>query len=137
MKKLALQIIKFGIVGVIAFIIDYSILFILTDFFSVYYLLSAAISFTISTIFNYFCSMCWVFEGKKNIKKRNELMIFIFLSVIGLGINQVMMLILVEQIKIFYMISKIIATCVVMIWNFITRKLFLEDHKKRRICTNE
>ena len=44
---------KFGVVGVIAFIIDYGLLALLTEVFGVNYLVSATISFTASVIFNY------------------------------------------------------------------------------------
>jgi putative flippase GtrA len=46
--------------------------------------------------------------------------IFIILSVIGLGINQLVMWIAVDIFKMFYMIAKIGATAIVMVYNFIT-----------------
>ena len=48
MKKLVAQIMKFGVVGVIAFVIDYGLLALLTEAFGVNYLVSATISFTAS-----------------------------------------------------------------------------------------
>ena len=122
------QIIRFVAVGAVAFIIDYSILYILTDIFSIYYLISEALAFTISTIFNYIFSMIWVFKGRKNISKKNELIMFVLLSIIGLVINQVIMFILVEIIRFYYRFAKIVATLIVMVWNFITRKYLLEEH---------
>ena len=53
MKKLIAQIMKFGVVGVIAFIIDYGLLIFLTEVFGVPYLISATVSFTVSGVFNY------------------------------------------------------------------------------------
>ena len=55
--------------------------------------------------------------------------VFLVLSVIGLGINQLIMWIAVDKGHIFYMISKIGATAVVTVYNFITRKIFLENGK--------
>ena len=46
---------------------------------------------------------------------------------IGLGVNEAAMWIAVEGLGIHYMISKIGATAVVMVFNFVTRKIFLED----------
>ena len=43
MKKLVAQIMKFGVVGVIAFVIDYGLLALLTEAFGVNYLVSATI----------------------------------------------------------------------------------------------
>lgn len=127
MKKLITQIIKFGFVGGTAFIIDAGVLFILTDLCGIYYLVSGAISFTVSVIYNYILSVKWVFDTNKKVKKTQELIVFIGLSVIGLGINQLIMWITVDFIHIYYMFSKIVATAIVMIYNFITRKLFLES----------
>lgn len=64
-QTLMAQIMKFGVVGVLAFLIDYGVLYVLTEFIGIYYLTSAAISFTVSVIFNYLCSMKYVFTGKR------------------------------------------------------------------------
>ena len=125
MIKLFEQIIKFGIVGVIAFFIDYSLLYILTEFLGIYYLYSSIISFIVSLIFNYIVSIKWVFDVSKK-QTLKDFIIFILLSIIGLIINQLVMYIMVEKVNIWYMFSKIISTIIVMIWNFITRKIFIE-----------
>ncbi len=128
-RKLFTQLMKFGIVGVIAFFIDYGVMVLLTEVFSVHYLLSALISFTLSVIFNYLASMRFVFKGRQDLSKAKEFMIFIILSVVGLGINELFMWIMVDRMHIFYMISKIFVTAIVMVWNFVTRKIFLEEKK--------
>lgn len=125
-KQLLQQIIKFGFVGGSAFVIDAGLLFVLTEFLHVHYLLSGMISFTASVIYNYILSVRWVFDAKKDGNKTQELMVFLGLSVIGLGINQLFMWIFVDKAGIHYMLSKIIATFIVMVYNFITRKIFIE-----------
>ncbi len=125
-KRLIIQIFRFGIVGGTAFLLDYSILYCLTEFVDINYLLSGMMSFSISVIYNYVLSKTWVFKTKKNNRKMMEFIIFIILSVIGLGINQIIMCIGVEFFNVYYMFVKVFSTCIVMIYNFITRKLFLE-----------
>lgn len=126
MKRLVNQIIKFGIVGGSAFVIDYGVMILLTEVFGINYLISSGISFTISVIYNYVLSIKWVFDVKKDNDRRHEFIVFIVLSVLGLLINQLIMWTCVDKLDIFYMLSKIIATAVVMVYNFITRKIFLE-----------
>lgn len=126
MKKLINQILKFGVVGGIAFVIDYGILFILAKVIGLNELLSAAISFIISLTFNYFLSTKWVFEAKKQTPK--EVIIFVLLSVVGLGINELLIYLGTKKLGIDVMIVKLFATAIVMVYNFITRKLIIEKH---------
>lgn len=126
MKKLINQILKFGVVGGIAFVIDYGILFLLAKVIGLNELISAAISFIISLTFNYFLSTKWVFEAKKQTPK--EVIIFVLLSVVGLGINELLIYLGTKKLGIDVMIVKLFATAIVMVYNFITRKLILEKH---------
>lgn len=126
MKKLIAQVLKFGVVGGTAFLIDYSIMIALTEFFGINYLISSGISFVVSVIYNYILSVHWVFDVDKDGDKKKEFVVFILLSVIGLGLNQLLMWIFVSKVHVFYMLSKIFVTAIVMIYNFVTRKFFLE-----------
>jgi len=124
-NKLFKQIMRFGVVGGLAFLIDSSLLFILTEYLHVYVLISSVISFIVSLIFNYLLSIFWVFDVKKK-QTWKEILLFAILSTIGLGINQVVMYLGVEVFHIYYMICKVLSTFIVMVYNFITRKIFIE-----------
>lgn len=126
MGKLIAQILKFGIVGAIAFVIDYSVLVVLTEVFAFNYLVSATISFVLSMVFNYLASMRYVFSHKEEISRYREFVIFGALSVIGLLFNDACMWVSVELLGVHYLLAKIIATFVVMVWNFISRKKLLD-----------
>ncbi len=124
-KKIVRQILKFTVVGGLAFLIDYGLLYILTEFIGIHYLISSIISFTVSVIFNYILSIKWVFDVNKK-QGLKEFILFIILSVIGLIINEIIMYLMVDIMNIHYMISKLFSTGVVMVYNFITRKIFIE-----------
>ena len=126
MKRLLKQIMRFGIVGVIAFVIDYTVLLILTEGAGLHYLVSSAIAFLVSVAVNYLLSIAFVFETDKSRSKGPQFGLFALMSAGGLGINQVVMWLLSDRLHIPYQLSKLVATGVVMVYNFITRKLFLE-----------
>ena len=126
MKKLFAQLMKFGVVGFIAFLIDYGLLAFCTEILHINYLVSATIGFTVSVVFNYLASMRYVFTHKEEMSRRREFIIFVVLSVIGLVINNVILWAGVELLHVHYLIVKIFATAVVMAWNFVTRKIFLD-----------
>lgn len=126
MKKLIEQMFKFGIVGIISFIIDYGVFFILNEKLGIYYLVANVCSFSVSVVINYILNLKYVFQSSDNANKAKEFVIYIILNIIGLGFNQLIMKVCVGYLEIHPMIAKIIATGVVMIYNFISRKLLIE-----------
>lgn len=118
---------KFVIVGGLSFVLDFIIYYVLKNFFSVYYIVAGFFSFTLSLIFNYLMSMKFVFKSKDDLKKTHEFMIFVTLSVIGLGINLLCLYLLVDLFHINDLIAKILVAGIVMVFNFITRKIFIEQ----------
>ena len=132
MKRLIEQILRFSAVGMIAFFIDYGLLILLTEAFHIDYLVSATISFTVSVVFNYFASMRYVFTHKEGLSRQREFIIFVVLSIIGLLLNDLAMWAGTGLLAIDYRITKIGATLLVTIWNFVTRKIFLDAGTSRK-----
>jgi putative flippase GtrA len=126
MRKLLQQFAKFGVVGVISFVIDYGTMAGLTELAGVNYLVSATAGFVVSVVFNYLASMRYVFRHRRDMSRRREFAIFVVLSVIGLGINDLLMWLGQGVLGVSYLIVKLFATAVVMVWNFVTRKKFLD-----------
>lgn len=124
-----LQIIKFGIVGLIATVVDFGVLVLLKELLNVDVLIASAISFCASVVVNYLLSMAFVFESKKQ-NRIKEFIIFVLLSIGGLGLNQLILWIGVQFASVYYLIAKLFATIVVPVYNFITRKLFLESKEE-------
>ena len=142
MKKLFEQIIKFGFVGVLCFLIDFAISTVMFKVISGFTTgnMATAISgffgFTISVVVNYILSM--KFERKEDMSRKKEFVVFVILSVFGLGVNEIILVVcrmiyernalLMESFTdtLWFAASKIVATAIVMVYNFITRKIFLE-----------
>ena len=125
-KKLLEQLVKFGIVGVIATLLEWIIFYICTNQLKIHYSISTIIGFSISTIFNYWASVKLVFDVNKEKSEKLNFILFVVLSIVGLGLNELILWICIEKFAIYNMIGKVIATGIVMVFNFITRKLFLE-----------
>lgn len=139
MKNLLNQIIRFGIVGFICFFIDYGLTVGLANICGIHYMISKFIGFVISAVINYILSIKFVFNQKKEMDKRKEFIVFIILSAIGLLINEIILFICIDVIhantawlneliseEMMLSLSALFATGVVMVYNFISRKLFLE-----------
>ena len=125
MKKLIIQLIKFGIVGVIATLIDLAVLVVLKEILDVDVLAASAVAFSVSVIANYILSMLFVFESRGNSKVK-EFLVFVILSIGGLLLNQFIMWLGTEIMTAYYLWAKVFALVFVPIYNFATRKIFLE-----------
>ena len=125
MQKLLAQIMKFGVVGVIATVIDFGIMNLLHYGLGLNILIANTSGFIVSLIFNYVASMKYVFAHKEGMSRR-EFIIFVVLSVIGLALNDGIVLALDAGLGLEANIAKICATALVMVYNFVTRKIFLE-----------
>ena len=131
MKKLIQQILKFGVVGFLCFFIDYGIMVALTELCGIPSVISSGISFSVSVIVNYILSITMVFDADKDANKVKQFVVFLILSIIGLGINQLIMWGGTSWLDRSYMLVKIVATAVVMVYNFITRKIFIEKKPEK------
>lgn len=126
MKTLLSQLAKFGVVGIVATIIDFGIMNLLHYGARLDILFANTAGFVVSLIFNYVASMKFVFEHKDGMSRRREFIIFVVLSVIGLILNDGIVLALNKGLSIEANVAKIAATALVMIYNFVTRKILLD-----------
>lgn len=131
MSKLMRQIMRFGVVGGLAFLVDYGVLWALVDLLGVNYLVASTLSFSVSVIFNYILSSLWVFDCSGNGNKVGEFLVFLVLSILGLLLNLAIMWLSVDILGIHYLIAKVGSTTIVMVYNFLSRKLILERPKSK------
>ncbi len=117
-----LQFIRYFFVGGVAAVVNIGMLFIFTDVCHIYYLVSNIISFTLGLIVNYILSKLLVFQDKVSLSTSKEFIIYAIIGVVGLGIDTLLMSIFTDTFNIYYMLSKIISTLLVFIWNFGARK---------------
>ena len=124
-EELMIQIFKFIVVGGIATVIDWIIYFVLYHFVKIEPIIANIISFAVSVVYNYWASCKYVFKVNKE-KSRTRQFVEFIVAIIGLLINEVIIWGLHNQLDWNAMLVKIIATAIVMVFNFVTRKKFLE-----------
>lgn len=129
MKKLIEQILKFGVVGIFATVIDFGVLYVLSQPLGMDPVISAGISFCVSLVFNYVASMRYVFTHREDMSRSREFVIFLVLSLISLAINEAIMaagVAVLGSSALAVMGTKVLATAIVMVWNFVSRKKWLD-----------
>lgn len=134
-RRLIEQLLKFGVVGAIAFAIDLGVTALLVETLGVNPTYAAAVAFVVAVCFNYVASMRFVFVPREDLSQGAQLAIFIALSVVGLIINEAIMWggevaftaagIAYEGSRL-YVLVKAFASVVVALFNFFSRKRWLD-----------
>ena len=83
------------------------------------------LGFIFATAVNYFLSIRFVFRSGTRFTKKTELAFIYVVSLIGLGLNQTMLFILVDRVGAELMLSKLVATGAVFLWNFSARNFII------------
>lgn len=146
-RKLLMEIMRFLLVGGLATLIDFGVyelcMFVFFKNMSNYNLnliLSTSLGFIFGNIVNYILSIIFVFKGAKDDKKTQTIgafLLFTIIGVIGLGIklgvqtggNYLMNILFVTNDGFWNWFKNTfvycVATLIVLIWNYIGRKLFI------------
>lgn len=149
-KQLFFEIFRFLIVGGTATLVDYAISYLfykwllppplIGDGWSLF--ISTALGFCVGLVINWLLSVTFVFRqvsDKKASKSGKSFVIFTVIGVVGLGITELGMhfgvkilpeIILFGSATVFgvewaWWICKVVMTCLVLIWNYCGRKIFI------------
>jgi putative flippase GtrA len=124
-KTISGDLIRYGVVGLVAFCADFAILYLCKAIFGMHYLIAAAFGFCAGLLINYILSIKWVFSYRKIKNPKTELLIFAFIGLMGLLINEMAMYVFTGLLLFHYLYSKVAATVIVFFWNFIVRRATL------------
>lgn len=122
-----IQFFRYIFVGGVAFLADGGSLFLITTI-GVNYLISVIFAFVIGLAVNYGLSKLLFFENS-SVNGKIEFLVYGIIGVIGLGFTEIIMYVLTEIAGLYFMVSKVIATIIVLVWNFVARKITLYRKK--------
>ncbi len=138
------EVLRFAVTGGVCFLIEFAALVLLREKLGLDTLIAAPIAFLISVAVNYLICVVWVFPGARDGGAAARAG-FLITSVIGLGLNEVLMLLFrvlfgEERIVLtlfgftvtMYMVNKVLATLLVMVWNYFTKRAVLRSDRLRR-----
>lgn len=123
--NLFIQLFRSVFVGGTSFVFDFAVLYSLTEFAGVHYLLSSILSFIVGVTVNYLLSKVWVFDRSTFNNKGLEFGIFALIGAVGLGLTTLFMYLFTDVARFHYLFSKIVATILVYLWNFFSRRMML------------
>jgi putative flippase GtrA len=117
------KFLKFCMVGSSGMLIDFGTTWLLKEKVKINKYLANSAGFILAATSNYLLNRFWTFQSYNN-RVVTEYLSFILISVIGLGINNGVVYLLTEKLKLNFYISKLFAIAVVTLWNFSMNSLF-------------
>ena len=133
-SKNLIEFLRYVVVGGLAFVVDFIILYIFREFVFqgnntfIASIISVAVAFVIAFIVNYVVSLWFVFnseEQKKRGKNSKSFIKVLLIAIVGFLLTEILMYIGEFLLNIDYRIVKIIVSGIVLIWNYIGRKVFV------------
>jgi len=113
-----LKFLKFSAVGLSGLFVDYLFTYIFKEIVKVQKYVANSIGFTIAASSNYILNRIWTFESD-NPDIAMEYSEFLVISIIGLGLNNLILWLIVSRFKINFYLAKFFAIIVVTLWNFL------------------
>lgn len=124
-SKLSAQFFRYFVVGSVAFVVDFALLYLLTEFARLHYLFSASLAFMAGIAVNYALSVTWVFNHRSLDNRMHEFAIFAVIGIVGLAFNAALMWLFTELVGFHYLGSKMVAAALIFLFNFGARKVLL------------
>ena len=118
------QFLKFALVGLTGTLIHLAILYYLTEFLGIYYLISAVVAFVVASSNNFFWNKIWTFDEKIGDKTARKYVQFVIVSVVALLVNLFFLYLFTEFLGIYYLISQVIAIALSLWINFFGNRIW-------------
>lgn len=111
------KFLKFCIVGSSGMIVDFGTTWLLKEKVRINKYFANSLGFILAATSNYFLNRFWTFHSENQLVA-TEYISFVLISIVGLGINNFVLYLLTEKMKLNFYLSKLFAIAVVTIWNF-------------------
>jgi len=121
-SALIFKLVKFCVVGFSGMFVDFGTTWLLKEKARINKYIANSTGFILAASSNYIINRVWTFHSH-NQQIATEYFSFIGISIIGLGINNLIIFILTEKLKLNFYLSKLFAIGVVTIWNFVMNYL--------------
>lgn len=122
-KLFFLKFLKFCLVGLSGMAVDYGATWLLKEKIKINKYAANSTGFLLAVTSNYVWNHIWTFHTS-NTRFLSEYLSFITIALAGLAINNLVIYLLTDKVKINFYLSKLFAIGVVTLWNFTLNYFF-------------
>jgi putative flippase GtrA len=116
------KFLKFCVVGASGMLVDFGITWFLKERIMVNKYVANSTGFILAATSNYILNRIWTFQSHDP-QIASQYFSFIIISLVGLGINNLVIYILNDRFRYNFYLSKLFAIAVVTLWNFLMNLL--------------
>lgn len=118
------RMVRFLITGILAFLTTLSLLYVLTEWFSLWYLYSATIAYAISIAVSFAFQKFWTFQNSISAAARAQFIRFLFLNIMNIGLNACGVYLLTE-LGLWYIMSEFLVALLIALSSFGIMRRFI------------
>jgi dolichol-phosphate mannosyltransferase len=119
------HILRYLTAGGLVALVDFLLLYILTDLFHVWYLTSSVIALLVAVIVSFILQKIWVFQNRSLTEVRIQFFLHILLSGVNIFLNTFLLYLLVEQMHLWYLLAQFLASGILACMNFFVYRKFI------------
>ena len=120
-----IQFFRYVFVGGCSFLVDAGVLWLCVHA-GLHYLVGACFGFVAGLVCNFLLSRALVFRAQAaRVGRLLEFAGYALIGLVGLGLTEALLYFFTEIVLLHYMLSKVIASAIVLFWNFFARKVLL------------
>lgn len=116
------KILRFCVTGLLGAAVDFGSTYLSKEILKINKFISNAIGFVLAATFCFFLNKYWTYQSQSP-QVLKEYLIFFVVSLVGLGINSLVLYLLTEKAKMNFYLSKCFAIGVASVWNFLANLL--------------
>jgi len=124
-KHVHVQIVKYLFAGGAVTALNLSLLYSFTEFFHIYYLISAVMSFCIAFVCSYLVQKFWTFRDHSLEGAHVQIIKYLILQIVNVTLNTTFLFLLVEYAHIWYIFSQMMISVVLAVATFIIARLYI------------
>jgi len=129
--------VKFIISGSTATLVNFAILYSLTEFAGLWYLFSSVIAFVLAVMVSFFLQKFWTFSDDDKSQIKKQMAMYYIVTTVNLGLNTAGMFVLVERFGIWYIFAQAIMTIAISVEGFFAYKLLIFKKPKKEFKARE
>jgi putative flippase GtrA len=122
---ISMQILKFLFSGGTVALVELIFLYLFTNIFGIWYILSLILAFLISFVVSFAMQKFWTFDDKRTHQMHIQASSYMFVALANLGVNAVLLYLLVQFAGMWYIYAQIVCDAIIACESFLIYKFII------------